>query len=221
MRTRSIGAWAGLLRTIAAMTQPGEAELRGMQRACAARGMDEAWFLAWRVMGSAGAGSEIAEPAGELGIEGLLWKACLHGERVAEAALERLDASPIQRGSADAGALLPQGLHLAIEVWTETELASLHALWRVGGLRGRRDWQDRALEVAQWHLTRLQPDNATNRPWGAFLFAMLSAQQGNADAGLYAETLMHNCQVQNGRPDPLSALILLDGAEALESLNCS
>lgn len=216
MRTRSISEWAGLLRTTGAPSAPDAAVLREMLARCVDRGMDEAWFLAWRVMGGRPGEAEALAGLPDQGVQGRLWKACLDNSVDASAELARIDESPVQRGGADAGALLPQGLHRAIEVWTETELSCLHALWRAGVAHGKPQWQNRALDVARWHVTNLQPDNATNRPWAACLFAFLAARENDADAGLYAETLIHNCQVQNGKPDPLSALILIDSAEALE-----
>lgn len=218
MQSRSISQWATLLRTTGANSLPGNVQCGELHASCAGRGMDEAWFLAWRIMGSTGVRPPFAGAPEPTGPQATLWKACMDASVDVDAELARLADSGHHRLAADAGALIPQGLHKTIEVWTETELASIHALWRVGALRQQPKWQRRAMDVARWHVTHLQPDNATNRPWAAYLFALLAVNEQHADAGLYADTLIHNCQVQNGRPDPLSALILLDGAEALESL---
>ena len=218
MRTRSISEWAAILRTVGAASAPGGEALRSLFDRCVERQLDESWFIAWRVMGSLPAGSFDPSCLPVRGVQGLVWKACIDGSVDALAEVDRVSRAAGSRGAADAGALLPQGLHRAIEVWTETELACMHGLWRAGVAHARDPWRERALEVARWHVANLQPDNATNRPWAVCLFATLAASENNADAGLYAETLLHNCQVQNGKPDALSALILLDGAEALESL---
>ncbi len=110
---------------------------------------------------------------------------------------------------------MAQGSHRAIEVWTETELASLHALWWLAGLHQQDAWRERALRAARWHLIHLQPDNATNRPWAIHLFAHLATHECDAEAAAYAQTLLHNCQVHRGGPDEISSLILIDAAEAL------
>lgn len=220
MRTRSISEWSGLLRTIGEASAPSGAELHRMLGECARRGLDEAWFLKWRVMGSPDAwGADLTRPPAAKGAQARLWRACAETSAEGPEFLEVLADSHIERGDADRGALLPQGLHRAIEVWTETELSCLHALWHAGDRNGRPDWQQRALAAARWHVSRLQPDNATNRPWAAHLFVLVAARDGCADAALYAETLIHNCQVQSGRPDPLSALILVDSADALDRLD--
>jgi len=114
------------------------------------------------------------------------------------------------------GPLFPQESSRTIEVWTERELSGLHALDRLSGARGRHDLAERARAAARWHIEATQPDNATNRPWAAHLFLKLAAEEGLADARLYAETLVHNCQTAGGVPDALSALILRDAADALE-----
>lgn len=96
-----------------------------------------------------------------------------------------------------------------IELWTERELTMVHAAWLLEG------WTDIAERSARWLINEIQPDNATNLPWAVQVFASLSIQDGSAEARLYAETLLHNCMVSAGRPDPLSALILLDAARQL------
>ena len=124
------------------------------------------------------------------------------------------------RSATDAGALVPQGLCKTLEVWTETELAALHALRRLATIRHEPRWRDRALACARWHVENLQPDNATNRPWAVHLFVELGVLGGVPESELYAQTLLHNCVVSLGRPDRLSAAILLDAALALEDLAC-
>jgi len=115
------------------------------------------------------------------------------------------------------GPLFSQESSRTIEVWTERELSGLHALDRLAALRGRSDLAARARASARWHINSTQPDNATNRPWAVHLFLKLATESDLADARLYAETLVHNCQTAGGAPDALSGLILRDAAEALEA----
>jgi len=111
------------------------------------------------------------------------------------------------------GSLLPQGLYRTIEVWTDADLSGLHALWWLARKRCRGDWMQRVAEVRDWHLEHTQPDNATNRPWAVHVFVLGKSPE----CWHYAETLLHNCMAMTGRPDPLSAWILLDAAGALEA----
>lgn len=109
----------------------------------------------------------------------------------------------------DGGALTTRG-ETALEVWTETELGALHALWRLARIAGRADWRERALACARWHVRETQPDNATNHPWAIHVFVMV----GEDEARMYAEGLLHACQV--GLLDRFSALVLLDAARELD-----
>ena len=95
-----------------------------------------------------------------------------------------------------------------LEVWTETELSALHALWRLARVTDHTDWRARALACARWHVNETQPDNATNHPWAIHVFLM-----AGDDARLYAEGLLHACQV--GLLDRFSAIVLLDAATEL------
>lgn len=106
--------------------------------------------------------------------------------------------------------MLPRSPDDVIEVWTETELSAVHAAWGVAG------WRDAAERSAIWLVDEIQPDNATNLPWAVHVFADLGEREGRADLTMYANTLLHNCIVGSGRPDGLSALILLDAAAQLE-----
>ncbi len=96
-----------------------------------------------------------------------------------------------------------------IELWTERELSMVHAAWLLPG------WTELAERSARWLIDEIQPDNATNLPWAVQVFAHLSVTEGTDEARMYAETLLHNCMVSTGRPDPLSGLILLDAARQL------
>ncbi|MBX3363406.1 MAG: hypothetical protein KF866_01465 [Phycisphaeraceae bacterium] len=102
----------------------------------------------------------------------------------------------------------------AVEVATEVQLASLHALTWLA----LRDWEiaARVHSATTWLLEHLEPDNATRRPWGIHAF-IARASAGDAEAGLYASAMLHACCVEHGRPDRVSALILLDGADWLEA----
>ncbi|MCA9288202.1 MAG: hypothetical protein KDA05_06445 [Phycisphaerales bacterium] len=81
----------------------------------------------------------------------------------------------------------------AIEVATDAELCAIHALWAIG--ERTPAWRDRALAAARWCVDELQPDNATNEPWAIHVFLMIDSLEGDAAAGLYAQTLLHNAMV--------------------------
>ncbi len=121
------------------------------------------------------------------------------------------------------GPLLPSLRDHGIELWTEAELGTLHALtWR--GMGGRnKAILERAWRAAAWMLEELQPDNATNHPWGLHVFVVMALdptrthnQRGSAD--LYAQTLLHNAIVSMGKPDRFSACILWDAAQWLSAV---
>jgi hypothetical protein len=116
-------------------------------------------------------------------------------------------------GPAD-GPLWPQARFSGLEVWTEAELCGLHALWCLARRRGRADWNRRVETVRDWHIAHTQPDNATNRPWALHVFLLVRPPA--PEARVYAEALLHNALVTNGRPDLLSAWILLDSANRIE-----
>jgi hypothetical protein len=105
----------------------------------------------------------------------------------------------------------------AIEHRTLIELCGLHAIMHLddGSLGGRIE------DLVDWHTRELQPDNGINRPWGVHAFVVRSVEaedeRTRLDAMLHAQTLVNNCCITLGRPDVLSAFILLDGAEALRS----
>jgi hypothetical protein len=111
----------------------------------------------------------------------------------------------------------------AIEVATELELATLHAMSRHATLAShpaplREAIHARTLRAASWLLDNLQPDNATNHPWAAHVFATIAKDPSHPrklEAGLYAQALLHNSLVPMGRPDRFSAIILLDASAAL------
>ena len=110
----------------------------------------------------------------------------------------------------------------AIEPATEAELSALQAVWNLA--RERRDTalRERALRSAAWLIEHIQPDNATQHPWGVPVFVALSlAAAREADqraAAHYAQTLVHNSVVGRGVPDRFSAFVLLDAADALRAM---
>lgn len=114
------------------------------------------------------------------------------------------------------GPLTPGHESTAIEIWTETELCCLHALWRLARQRGDGALRRRCLEGAAWHVRELQPDNVTGHPWGVHVFVALLDATGDADARVHAEFMVHAAIIDGGRPDRLSACVLLDGAQELE-----
>lgn len=142
-----------------------------------------------------------------------LWWALV--DRSVDDALRALDAAA-ERSPQDRGALFPRGLYSAIEVWTESELSALTALWWLSRLPGAGSLRDPMLASARWHLEHTQPDNATNRPWAIPVFLGLASLDDSPDARLFAETLLHNAIAANGSPEPFSALILLDAADAVD-----
>ena len=101
---------------------------------------------------------------------------------------------------------------IGIEVWTESELCALHALSWLGP-----QYQNRAYVAAANLILELQPDNATNHPWGVHLFAHMECTTSNRDAGMYAESLLHNCMASSAAPDHFSAIILLDAAKWMKN----
>lgn len=144
-----------------------------------------------------------------------LWAALATGQRVHARILEQ-NGRHDWRSSFDSGSLFPQRNQsgpIAIEVWSEVELSSLHAL----GWLADRDASLRPLvrNAAAWLTDNLQPDNATNHPWAVHIFATIGIIEEKPEALLYAQTLLHNCQVSLGRPDALSSLILRDAASSL------
>ncbi len=112
-------------------------------------------------------------------------------------------------------ALFPQDNFTTIEVWTETELAALHALSHHARYLHQTDLNNRIRRTIDWHIQNTQPDNATNHPWAVHAFLL----RNTPESIHFAETLINNTLVQNAHPDPFSARILLDAAISLTTLN--
>ncbi|MBX3381261.1 MAG: hypothetical protein KF805_14295 [Phycisphaeraceae bacterium] len=108
--------------------------------------------------------------------------------------------------------LVPDFNALSLEVATETELASLHALSHAGDAA-----RARVASASDWIVHNIQPDNATNRPWAVHVFIQRAFESGAVEHRLYAETLLHNCIVTLGRADRFSSLLLLDSGRTLRS----
>lgn len=161
------------------------------------------WFLHARGI--------IEAPAVEpTSLDDVLWLAVARGS----SAGRLIDELISQPGSAP---LVAYDGSAAIEVWTERDLSAMHAMSRLLDRAGSGAGRDRLDSAVLWHLENTQPDNATGRPWALHVFALRWIENEDADARLYAETLLHNCQVLDGRPDPLSGEILRDSAEAMRA----
>ena len=121
----------------------------------------------------------------------------------------------------DAGPWLPEAEGLAIEVWTECELAILHAVmdWLLvlePDAPGASRLLARLDVAVAWHLEHTQPDNATGRPWG--IHAFLLRGKPTEEALDYAASMLHTVEASRmpGTPlDPLVAWILSDAAQVL------
>ena len=96
-----------------------------------------------------------------------------------------------------------------LETETEKELRSLHAASTFSTPYLTR----RTSEAATWLIDCIQPDNATHRPWAIHVFIRMAAE-GNIEADMYAQTLLHNTAV-GGTIDIFSAAILLHASRQL------
>jgi hypothetical protein len=146
-----------------------------------------------------------AGPAAKPGLDLELWHALAEGS-----------APPVIGGRGplqDASA--PGRGEVAIEVWTERELAAIQALWTLGVVCHEPALRDRAEDAARWCVEELQPDNATAHPWAVNAFASL-ARRGDAEADLYAQTLVHNAMVATGRPGRFASLVLLASLRSMD-----
>jgi len=170
----------------------------------------DAPFLAWRTRT---ASVPRQDPPPDAPLDVLAWSAVTNRDIDIDVALAR-HAPP----AGGFGALVDQGALKTIEVWTETELSALHALFWIALRKSDARLGARVLDAARWHIAHMQPDNATNHPWSAHVFALVDVIDDAREAGLYAQTLVHNCQTQLGRPDRFSALILLDCADGIDAL---
>lgn len=113
--------------------------------------------------------------------------------------------------------LLVHPTDATIEVWTESELSALHALWKLARRSGDAALRTRCIAAAIWHAENIQPDNATNHPWATHVFYAAGAAIDRWDLRHHADTLVHNALV-GGRVRVRSAVILLDSARELEAI---
>lgn len=118
--------------------------------------------------------------------------------------------------------LFPHLHHLAIELWTESELSGLHALSHFVAQSPSEQLRARMHSAALWLLDNIQPDNATQRPWAIHVFLHMAhnpslPESTRANAHMYAQTLLHNTMIPMGPqvPDIFSACALLDSARLL------
>ncbi len=150
-----------------------------------------------------------AEPPNQCTDDAIWWRLC-SGEP---------DSSGLVRPGAGALLHAPDD-QTAIEVRTERELCALHALSEIACRRCDASLAERCAAAARWHLRELQPDNATNHPWAIQVFIRLACASPETSVGaaasVHAQTQLHSCQVALGRPDRLSACILLHAARSLE-----
>ena len=118
--------------------------------------------------------------------------------------------------------LTNQSDDMAIEHWTQVELCALHALWTLNLQNPSAETRKKITHAGIWMMNEFQPDNAINRPWGigVFIYLSLSLESSieRSTASMYAQTLLHNCSITLGKPDILSACILLDAARSLKKI---
>lgn len=167
-------------------------------------------------------GHEVALPTGQSADSVVLelWERAILG--MASASPD--DAGRGIGGLSETPPMLARDAFSTIEVWSESLLCALHALsWmaRIGdrtpaGGRSGAWSRARLWREAAWIIEHVEPDNATRHPWGVHVFIERFLHGGDRGAALYADELLHVCRVSLGRPDRLSAWILLDAADALD-----
>lgn len=161
-------------------------------------------FLLWRAgLAATGPATAALRPQGARGDAALWW-----------ALIDESSALPDALDLGADGPLFPQSLYDTIEVWTESDLSAAQALWWLARERARPDFRERALNAAAWHIGAVQPDNATNRPWGLAVFLDLWRSRGNEESRLYAATLLHNAEAGAAVRTLLSGELLADAADA-------
>jgi len=114
------------------------------------------------------------------------------------------------------GPLIAQDATQGIELWTQRELASLHALWWIAQRDGV--WAGRLDRALGWHVRSIQPDNATGHPWAVHAFVDLSLRADDRDVLLHAQQVVHTTLIARGQPDRFSALLLVDAARGLDRI---
>ena len=220
MNRRVIEAWIERLSRAARLTIGDVDELalvaaRGFVDEQGHRRPTDLWLMRWmlRSMGE-NQNMETSEPAAasDSTLDVQLWRTLA----LNEPATMKIGAGPMQSS---------EPAMVAIEAWTECELSALHALWHLESrelaMNAQPTGRRHSLGVARWHVEHTQPDNATNSPWAIHVFVALAAIEADAEAELYAQTQLHNCQITMGSPDRRSAMILADAARALQELQAT
>ncbi|CAN5756025.1 hypothetical protein BH11PLA1_BH11PLA1_08390 [soil metagenome] len=226
-------AWSTRLRAAAALTlganpRLDEDTIARFADEAGSRRASDAWVLRWMMRGDADDSTVLQAPASPPAADAAdvrLWRALspAHFDARAVDDLVALDAQrdawtpPVVR--IDVTARGPS----ALEVETERQLSALQALWHLARLHQRADWRAHALRAAAWFVENIQPDNATGHAWALAVFVSAGemcraaqALESSREHDLYAQTLLHNAQVNFGRPDLLSAWLLLDAARAVD-----
>jgi hypothetical protein len=124
------------------------------------------------------------------------------------------------------GRLFPALADEGIETWTEAELSSVQALAWLGLRERSQRVMERVTSAAEWLVREVQPDNATQHPWGAGFFIARSMDasmpaRSRQEYALYAQTLVENALVGREHPDVFSACILWDSAAWMDALAAS
>jgi hypothetical protein len=122
---------------------------------------------------------------------------------------------------AEQGPLVRVSVDDSIEEWTERQLCVLHALRSIASRDGDAALRERCADAARWCISEIQPDNATHHPWAIHVFVELWLDHDQVEARLYAETMLHNCLVGQGRAERFSACILAHAAGELSRLSRS
>lgn len=215
MTEAEIGRWSAHLRSLSAPVIATDDVRRGFVDEMDHRRAVDGAFLSW--CGRAPEAGRVAGTCPELStarapLDVVLWEGAAYARGDGGRACNFLQ----DFAGKGAEALTSLRDFAGVEVWTETELSALHALSWLAVWSGRSADSARALDAAAWHVEHLQPDNATNHPWGLHVFLWLERERPGLGARLTAETLLSNCQVSLGRPDLLSAYILRDSAAWME-----
>ena len=215
MNDVELATWIQGLEALAAPVIDTDDVRRGFVDEMGHRRAIDAPFLAWCGRGGPVGARDDASADRPATLDVTLW------EGVARARAERESARAALRercGALDLnarGPLTARDDFGSIEVWTETELGALHALWWLAMWSAEPMAAARVADAAAWHVAELQPDNGTNHPWALHVFLFLERERPGTGGRAHAEVLLQNCQVALGRPDLLSAYVLRDCARAL------
>lgn len=146
----------------------------------------------------------VRAPSNEMPIDEQLWW-CLASR----------DSFPPRALRASGGALTPGFGREPIESWTEREMRVMHAAVNRALIARDSSLFDRVLDAADWLIDNVQPDNATNRPWGIHA-VVIRGLLGHSHAEHDAAGMLHAARAATGEADRLSQIILRDAARNLE-----